>query len=272
MSLKKHSRWLLICLLLLVSACCVSTVSAAQTKTVSITLKKYPKTKKKSVTVGSTLSLKVKYKSIILSDTSAQIISSKPSVAQVNANGTITARNIGSSMITVRYQRRSARIRLKVKAGKTTTAYLESQSLPDDVIPITSEPTGSSSSSSSSSSSVSSLRSKLVSYARSFVGKLPYVYAGNSLTSGTDCSGIIHLIYAHFNISAPRSARDFQSIANISYEDLQPGDIVVYKNGGHVALYIGNDRIAHAKGSNYGTVEDSMWYNSPTGYVRLIKD
>ena len=60
-------------------------------------------------------------------------------------------------------------------------------------------------------------------------------------------------------------------MSNITYSDLLPGDIVVYKNGGHVALYVGNDTIIHAKGSNYGTVKESMWYNTPTGYVRVIK-
>ena len=284
MSLKKNTRWLLICLLFILSSFSVCTVQAAQTKTVSVTLKKSPKTYKKSTTVGTTVTLKLKYKSKALSVNKAKIRSSKTSVAAVNSNGTIQTKRPGTAIITVKYKKRSAKIRLKVKAAKnstTSTAYLEAQSLPDDVVPFTSDTsdvvpfTSDSeveSSSNSTSSSVSSLRTKLVNYAKSFVGVLPYVYAGNSLKSGTDCSGFIHLIYAHYNISAPRSASEFQSIANISYNDLLPGDIVVYKNGGHVALYIGNDRIVHCKGRDYGTVEDSMWYNSPTGYVRLIKD
>lgn len=45
--------------------------------------------------------------------------------------------------------------------------------------------------------------SSVVSYAMQFVGN-PYVWAGNSLTNGVDCSGFVHEVYAHFGISTPR--------------------------------------------------------------------
>ena len=113
-------------------------------------------------------------------------------------------------------------------------------------------------------------RDEIVSYAKKFAGILPYVYAGNSLVSGTDCSGFIHLIYEHFGINVPRTAREFQAMSNISANKLQPGDIVVYKYGGHVALYIGDGKVVHAKGRDYGTVIDNMNYGTPTGYVCAI--
>ena len=119
------------------------------------------------------------------------------------------------------------------------------------------------------SSSEKSLRDRIVKAALSYVGKTPYVAAGNSLINGTDCSGFVHLIYAKFGLKAPRSSSDYLSIRNITYEELQPGDIVVYEH--HVAIYIGNDQIVHAKGSSYGTVKDTMWYKRPHGYARLIK-
>ena len=47
----------------------------------------------------------------------------------------------------------------------------------------------------------------LVEYAKQFVG-YPYVYGGNSLTNGTDCSGFTKLIYAQYGIDLPRVAYD----------------------------------------------------------------
>lgn len=286
--LRRSALPLLLLLLTLGTCFSVCTVSAASTKTVSVTLKKAVSTKKKTVKVGDKLQLKLTYKKLILANGRATIRSSNSGVATVAGNGTVLIKKAGSAVITATYRKRGVKIALTAKAAAKEKANTASAQilLPDDVIlwddwldsedstsgPNASSSSGSSSSSAQTSSSVSSLRSRIVSYAKSFVGVLPYVWGGNSLKTGTDCSGFIHLIYAHFGISAPRSASEFQSISNISYSSLKPGDIVVYKYGGHVALYIGDGKVAHAKGAAYGTCIDSMWYGSPTGYVRLIKD
>ena len=39
----------------------------------------------------------------------------------------------------------------------------------------------------------------LISYAKQFIGN-PYVYGGSSLTRGTDCSGYVKSVYAHYGI------------------------------------------------------------------------
>lgn len=46
----------------------------------------------------------------------------------------------------------------------------------------------------------------IVQYARSFLGKIPYVFGGNSLSSGIDCSGFTQQVYGHFGIHAPRTS------------------------------------------------------------------
>jgi hypothetical protein len=195
---------------------------------------------KKSVKVGNKIRLRLSYNDVELLNENVSFKSSKPTVAYVSKSGLITAKRAGSANITATFNGRRAGLKITVSG-------------------------------SSNSGKVSSLRTQIVNYASKFVGVLPYVYGGNSLQSGTDCSGFIHLIMAHFGINTARTASAFQSMSNISYSDLLPGDLVCYRNGGHVALYIGNDTIIHAKGANYGTVKESMWYGTPTGYVRLIK-
>ncbi len=115
---------------------------------------------------------------------------------------------------------------------------------------------GSSSSSSGSSSSGKTNNgtgvsgSDIVSYALQFVGN-PYVWGGNSLTNGCDCSGFVHLVYAHFGISTPRYSMSFATggIA-VSRSNIQAGDVVVYNN--HVAIYIGNGCIVEAQSTRAG--------------------
>ncbi len=70
--------------------------------------------------------------------------------------------------------------------------------------------------------------SSVVSYAMQFVGN-PYVWGGNSLTNGVDCSGFVHEVYAHFGISTPRYSQAFKSVGQaVSFDNIQPGDVVVY--------------------------------------------
>jgi len=102
--------------------------------------------------------------------------------------------------------------------------------------------------------------SSVVDYACQFVGN-PYVFGGNSLTNGTDCSGFVNLVFGHFGIGVARSSYSLQHAGSeVSYDSAQPGDIVCYP--GHVAIYMGGGKIVHAKNSNCGIVTDSILYSS----------
>lgn len=90
----------------------------------------------------------------------------------------------------------------------------------------------------------------VVAFAQQFVGH-PYVWGGNSLTNGVDCSGFVHQVYAHFGISTPRYSQAFKSVGQpVSYQNIQAGDVVVYP--GHVAIYIGNGNIVEAQSTRAG--------------------
>ena len=114
--------------------------------------------------------------------------------------------------------------------------------------------------------------SEIVNFAIGFIGN-PYVAGGSSLTTGTDCSGFVMLVYANFGISLPRTAPAQSSVGTpVSIDNIQPGDIVSYGyNGfvGHSALYVGNGMIIHAATPELGIRLDPL-YMMPIITVRRV--
>ncbi|MCI8299337.1 MAG: hydrolase [Lachnospiraceae bacterium] len=94
--------------------------------------------------------------------------------------------------------------------------------------------------------------SSVVQYAMNFVGN-PYVWGGKDPNTGADCSGFTSYVYAHFGISIPSYSYSQRSVGKeVSYANAQAGDLICYN--GHVAIYMGNGQIVHAKGTAYGIV------------------
>jgi hypothetical protein len=111
-------------------------------------------------------------------------------------------------------------------------------------------------------------RNELVAYAKLFEGN-PYVYGGNSLTNGTDCSGFTKLVYSHFGYALPRVAKSqgYVGIA-VKRSELLPGDLVVYTYG-HVGIYIGNGMMIHAGTPQTGIVIAPI-FSGEKVYRRII--
>lgn len=116
------------------------------------------------------------------------------------------------------------------------------------------------------------ISNQIVNYALNFVGN-PYVYGGNSLTNGTDCSGFTKLIFANFGIYLPRSAPEQAYVGtHVGLNNIMPGDLVLSGYGGsvgHVAIYIGNNKLVHALNSSVGIVVTDL-YIMPILDVRRV--
>lgn len=117
-------------------------------------------------------------------------------------------------------------------------------------------------------------RDAVVAYALQFVGN-PYEYGGSSLTNGTDCSGFTMSVYANFGYGLPHQSGSQSACGTeVSINDLRPGDLLFYTNGGssigHVALYIGGGQVVHASTPSTGIKVSDAFYRTPVCATRLI--
>ena len=135
----------------------------------------------------------------------------------------------------------------KIKVG-TTTGYVSSKYL--------SETKDSSNSSSDNTSNSTTSASKVVSYAKSFLGK-PYVWGAQG-PSSFDCSGFTYYVFKNSaNITLPRTSKDQSTYGTtVSKKNLKVGDLVFFDTSGsnsgnvsHVGIYIGSNQFIHASSS-----------------------
>ena len=110
----------------------------------------------------------------------------------------------------------------------------------------------------------------VIDYACQFVGN-PYVWGGTSLTNGADCSGFVQSVYAHFGINLPRTTYDMvNSGYAVSYEEAQPGDLILYGDCSHVGLYMGDGNIVNALNSDKGICICSATYTNIYAVRRVL--
>lgn len=124
---------------------------------------------------------------------------------------------------------------------------------------------------------VSELRTAVVNYAMQYLGN-KYVHGGQSLETGTDCSGFTCYVYKAFGYSLSRTPQGQYTSAGrgIDMSQIQPGDVICYSSNGskctHVGLYIGNGQIIHAANSRKGVIISNYDYDGVILGVRNIVD
>ena len=101
-----------------------------------------------------------------------------------------------------------------------------------------------------------------------------YSWGGNG-PKGYDCSGFTSAAFAQAGKSLPRQSKAQYGAAKqyVSLNNLQPGDLVFWSNNGsasgiyHVAVYVGDGKIAQARNPQSGLSVNSLSeyskYNPP---------
>ncbi|MGW4122616.1 C40 family peptidase [Nocardia sp. NPDC004711] len=91
-------------------------------------------------------------------------------------------------------------------------------------------------------------RQAAVNAALSRVGD-PYVY-GAAGPDAFDCSGLVQWSYAQAGVSLPRTSYEQLNAGSpVSFDDLQPGDVVSFYGGSHSGIYVGDGNVVHASTS-----------------------
>ncbi len=118
---------------------------------------------------------------------------------------------------------------------------------------------------------------QLVAAALKHVGK-PYRLGANG-PSVFDCSGLTSYVFRQFGYILPRASYSQAKVGQaVSYNQLQPGDLVFFKNTwrndgrvDHVAIYMGDGRIVHAIRSGVTTSSlRGYWLDHYAGARRIL--
>jgi cell wall-associated NlpC family hydrolase len=109
--------------------------------------------------------------------------------------------------------------------------------------------------------------------AREAIGT-PYVYGGERLHGGFDCSGLVQWAWRHAGVNLPRTSYEmWPAVPHVGRHHLQPGDILFFYSGiSHVALYVGHGRMIEAPhtGLRVRTIGVYWQYLVGAGRPRLL--
>jgi cell wall-associated NlpC family hydrolase len=96
----------------------------------------------------------------------------------------------------------------------------------------------------------------------------PYVW-GAAGPSAFDCSGLVVWSYAQAGVSIGRDTYALEGQGTVvPLSQIQPGDMVFYWGGGHVALYVGGGTVIHAPHTGDVVRYGSLYMGTPELVVR----
>lgn len=113
----------------------------------------------------------------------------------------------------------------------------------------------------------------LSNYAKQYIGN-PYVYGGESLSTGADCSGFTKAVLNAngIQVNGRTAADQAAGGTKISLSEAQAGDLIYYDNGSgvyHIAIYNGDGTVTHSSNSVSGVkVSDMNYSGNAAGAVR----
>ncbi|MBI1331802.1 MAG: hypothetical protein GC165_02875 [Armatimonadetes bacterium] len=93
----------------------------------------------------------------------------------------------------------------------------------------------------------------------------PYVWGGDDINNGIDCSGFVKKLYGDIGIDLPRTAAEQAKVGKpiTRLEELQPGDRLYFwekkrNTIGHTGLYLGNGYFVHSSRGHNGVNTDRL--------------
>ncbi|MBE1524638.1 cell wall-associated NlpC family hydrolase [Nesterenkonia lutea] len=89
--------------------------------------------------------------------------------------------------------------------------------------------------------------SDVLAQAKKYLG-VPYVWGGTDPDVGLDCSGLVQLVFKDLGVKVPRVTYDqLKTGTEIpTLAEARPGDLIVTRNGDHIGIYAGDNKILHA--------------------------
>jgi cell wall-associated NlpC family hydrolase len=125
-------------------------------------------------------------------------------------------------------------------------------------------------------SAADKVRKRVVKYAIS-KEKLPYILGGTDLSEGVDTSGFIQSVYKKFHYDIARTSMEQEAACKkVSLDSLKPGDLIFYADHdnkvNHVSIFIGCNKVIHAKNRRVGVIIEDMNYRKPYTAGRVISD
>ena len=122
--------------------------------------------------------------------------------------------------------------------------------------------------------------SKLMKAATKYEGQ-PYVFGGDSPSTGFDCSGIVQYAYSQIGIKLSRTAQNqYDQSTKVSAKEAKAGDLVFFKGTyncpdyiTHVGIFVGNNKMyqSGSSGIGYADLTKSYYQEHLVGFGRVTK-